>query len=252
MDKHGPAINSVIELNPDALAIAEALDRERKEGKARGPLHGIPVLIKDNIDTADKMMTTAGSLALADSTPPKDAFVVERLRDAGAVILGKTNLSEWANFRSTHSTSAAGADAAARRAIRTRSTATRAAQAPAPARRRGEPCRDCAVGTETDGSVVCPSSPARWSASSRRSDWSAVPASSPSRTARTPPGRWRALSPTLHCCSTRSSARPARCGDQRQSRQNPDRLHKVSRRQRLERARASAWRASLRLQRSRR
>src|SRR5437868_15209803 len=105
LDKHGPTVNSVIELNPDALATAEALDRERKAKGARGPLHGVPVLIKDNIDTADKMMTTAGSLALLGSTPPKDAFIVERLRAAGAIILGKTNLSEWANFRSTHSTS---------------------------------------------------------------------------------------------------------------------------------------------------
>src|SRR5438132_4976360 len=105
IDKRGPGINAIIELNPDAIAIAETLDRERKEKGARGPLHGIPVLIKDNIDTADKMMTTAGSLALLGSIAAKDAFIVERLRAAGAVILGKTNLSEWANFRSTHSSS---------------------------------------------------------------------------------------------------------------------------------------------------
>ncbi len=105
MDTRGPAINAVIELNPDALAIASALDAERKAGKVRGPLHGIPVLIKDNIDSADRMRTTAGSLALAGSTPPRDAFIVERLRAAGAVLLGKTNLSEWANYRSTRSTS---------------------------------------------------------------------------------------------------------------------------------------------------
>ena len=105
IDKRGPAINAVIEINPDALAIADALDKERTGKGARGPLHGIPVLIKDNIDTADRMMTTAGSLALSGSIAPRDSFVVQRLREAGAVILGKTNLSEWANFRSSHSTS---------------------------------------------------------------------------------------------------------------------------------------------------
>src|SRR5258708_6180360 len=105
IDKRGPAINAVIEINPDALAIADALDKERREKGPRGPLHGVPVLIKDNIDTADQMMTTAGSLALSGSTAPRDSFVAQRLREAGAVILGKTNLSEWANFRSSHSTS---------------------------------------------------------------------------------------------------------------------------------------------------
>src|SRR5207302_2462679 len=105
IDKRGPAINSIIEINPDALSIAELLDRERKEKGPRGPLHGIPMLIKDNIDTADRMMTTAGSLALVGSKPPKDSFVAQRLRAAGAVIVGKTNLSEWANIRSSHSTS---------------------------------------------------------------------------------------------------------------------------------------------------
>ena len=105
IDKSGPRINAVIELNPDAIAIARELDRERKAGKVRGPLHGIPVLIKDNIATKDAMLTTAGSLALVGARAPRDAFVVTRLREAGAVILGKTNLSEWANFRSTRSTS---------------------------------------------------------------------------------------------------------------------------------------------------
>ena len=104
-DKKGPALNSVIELNPDALGIADRLDQERKQKSSRGPLHGIPVLIKDNLDTADRMGTTAGSLAMVGAKPPKDAFVVEKLRQAGAVILGKTNLSEWANIRSSHSTS---------------------------------------------------------------------------------------------------------------------------------------------------
>ena len=105
LDRFGPMLNSVIEVNPDAVAIAESLDQESKTHGPRGPLHGIPVLIKDNNATRDKMMTTAGSLALVGSSPPSDAFLVRRLRAAGAVILGKTNLSEWANFRSTHSTS---------------------------------------------------------------------------------------------------------------------------------------------------
>ncbi|MDE3246181.1 MAG: amidase, partial [Acidobacteriota bacterium] len=106
LDQAGPNLRSVIEVNPDALAIAAALDKERREKGPRGPLHGIPILIKDNIDTADKMHTTAGSLALLDAPAPKmDAFVVQKLRDAGAVILGKTNLSEWANFRGKSSTS---------------------------------------------------------------------------------------------------------------------------------------------------
>src|SRR6202453_1250339 len=103
--KNGPALNSVIEMNPDAEAIADALDQERKATGARGPLHGIPVFIKDNIDTADKMLTTAGSLALVGSKPARDSFVAEKLRTAGAVILAKTNLTEGANIRSSHSTS---------------------------------------------------------------------------------------------------------------------------------------------------
>ena len=105
LDKTGPAINSVIEMNPEAEAIAAELDAERKTKGARGPLHGIPVLVKDNIATADRMQTTAGSLALVGSRPPQDSGVAAKLRQAGAVILGKTNLSEWANFRSEHSTS---------------------------------------------------------------------------------------------------------------------------------------------------
>ena len=105
VDRAGPLLNSVIETNPDALAIADARDAERRAGTVRGPLHGIPVLIKDNIDSADQMQTTAGSLALVGRPALRDAFIVQRLRDAGAVLLGKTNLSEWANFRSTRSTS---------------------------------------------------------------------------------------------------------------------------------------------------
>ena len=105
IDKKGIKLNAVIEINPEALAIAKAMDKERKEGKIRSSLHGIPILIKDNIDTADKMMTTAGSLALVGNIASKDAFIVNKLREAGAVLLGKTNLSEWANFRSTVSCS---------------------------------------------------------------------------------------------------------------------------------------------------
>src|SRR5258707_8973142 len=105
IDRSGPTLHSVIEINPEARIIADQLDAERKSGRIRGPMHGVPVLLKDNIATADRMMTTAGSFALEGVKPPKDAFIVARLRDAGAGILGKTNLSEWANFRSSHSTS---------------------------------------------------------------------------------------------------------------------------------------------------
>jgi amidase len=104
-DKRGPAINAVIEINPDAIAIAKQMDAERKNGKIRSKMHGIPVLIKDNIDTGDKMMTTAGATALIGNIAKEDAFIVKKLREAGAVLLGKTNLSEWANFRSSRSTS---------------------------------------------------------------------------------------------------------------------------------------------------
>jgi amidase len=156
IDKRGPAINSVIELNPDALSIATDLDRERKAGRLRGPLHGIPVLIKDNIDTHDRMTTTAGSLALAGSIPPQDSTVAKKLRDAGAVIIGKTNLSEWANFRSSHSSSG---------------WSGRGGQTKNPYVLDRNPCGSSSgtgaavsanlatigVGTETDGSVVCPS-----------------------------------------------------------------------------------------------
>ncbi len=157
IDRQGPAINSVIEINPDALAIADELDRERRQKGPRGPLHGIPLLIKDNIDTADRMMTTAGSLALLGSAPSQDSFVAKRLREAGAVLLGKTNLSEWANFRSNHSSSG---------------WSGRGGQTKNPYVLDRNPCGSssgsgtaaaanlCAatIGTETDGSVVCPSS----------------------------------------------------------------------------------------------
>ena len=157
IDKRGPKINSVIALNPDALEIAAALDAERKAKGPRGPLHGLPVLIKDNIDTADKMMTTAGSLALLGSIAPKDSVVAQRLRAAGVVILGKTNLSEWANYRSSHSTSGWSGRggltlnpyALDRNACGSSSGSGAAVSANLCA---------LAIGTETDGSIVCPSS----------------------------------------------------------------------------------------------
>ena len=156
IDKNGLELHSIIEINSEAIAIAKAMDAEMKAGKSRGPLHGIPVVIKDNIDTADKMQTTAGSLALEGNFASKDAFVVGRLREAGAIIIGKTNLSEWANFRSTHSCSG---------------WSSRGGQTKNPYILDHNPCGSSAgsavavaanlcvvaVGTETDGSVVCPS-----------------------------------------------------------------------------------------------
>lgn len=156
IDKNGLELHSIIEVNSDAIAIAKTMDAEMKAGKSRGALHGIPVVIKDNIDTADKMQTTAGSLALEGNYASKDAFVVARLREAGAIIIGKTNLSEWANFRSTHSCSG---------------WSSRGGQTKNPYILDHNPCGSSAgsavavaanlcvvsVGTETDGSVVCPS-----------------------------------------------------------------------------------------------
>ncbi|MFY9621243.1 MAG: amidase [Pyrinomonadaceae bacterium] len=156
IDRRGPAINSVIEVNPDAESIAAEMDRRRKDGVVRSPLHGIPVLIKDNIDTNDRMKTSAGSLALAGSTPLQNAVVVQKLRFAGAVIIGKTNLSEWANFRSSHSSSG---------------WSGRGGQTKNPYVLDRNPCGSSSgtgaaiaanlatvgMGTETDGSVVCPS-----------------------------------------------------------------------------------------------
>jgi amidase len=157
VDKKGPALNSIIELNPDALKIADELDKERKAKGPRGPLHGIPVLIKDNIDTADRMATTAGSLALVGSKPPADSFLVQRLRAAGAIILGKTNLSEWANIRASRSTSGwSGRGGLTRnpyaldRNCSGSSSGTGAAVA-------ASLCT-VGIGTETDGSIVSPSS----------------------------------------------------------------------------------------------
>ena len=157
LNTNGPMLRAVIELNPDALAIAEQLDHERAERGPRGPLHGIPILLKDNIDTADRMETTAGSLALVGVKRAQDAHVAARLREAGAVLLGKTNMSEWANFRSTHSSSGWSA---------------RGGQAHNPYALDRSPCGSssgsatavaanlCAasVGTETDGSILCPAS----------------------------------------------------------------------------------------------
>jgi len=156
IDRQGPALHSVIETNPDALAIADRLDAERRARGPRGPLHGIPILIKDNIATADRMMTTAGSLALAGSSPPKDAFIVQQLRQAGAVILGKTNLSEWANFRSTHSSSGwsgRGGQTKNPYALDRNPSGSSSGSGTAAA---ASLCA-VAIGTETDGSVVSPS-----------------------------------------------------------------------------------------------
>ncbi|HET7292248.1 MAG TPA: amidase [Vicinamibacteria bacterium] len=156
LDGRGPALRSVLEVNPDALAIAEALDRERRAKGPRGSLHGIPVLLKDNVDTHDRLTTTAGSLALEGSIAPRDSFVAERLRAAGAVILGKANMSEWANIRSSRSSSGWSA---------------RGGQCRNPYALDRNPCGSSsgsgtavaanlaavAIGTETDGSIVCPS-----------------------------------------------------------------------------------------------
>lgn len=157
IDKNGPAINAVIELNPEALDIARQLDEERKNGNVRGPLHGIPVMLKDNIDTGDRMQTTAGALAMEGHIAKEDASIVKQLREAGAVILGKTNLSEWANFRSTRSSSG---------------WSSRGGQTKNPYALDRNPCGSSsgsgvavsanlctlAIGTETNGSIVCPSS----------------------------------------------------------------------------------------------
>jgi amidase len=157
IDTNGALLNAIIEINPEAVSIAKQMDDERRNGKIRGPLHGIPIVIKDNIDTADKMQTTAGSLAMIGNIASKDAFIVKKLRDAGAVIIGKSNLSEWANFRSTRSSSG---------------WSSRGGQTKNPYCLDHNPCGSSsgsgaavaanlcvvAVGTETDGSIVCPAS----------------------------------------------------------------------------------------------
>jgi amidase len=157
IDREGPALRSVIELNPDALSLADALDKERKEKGPRGPLHGIPLLIKDNIDTADGMATTAGSLALVGSKPPEDAFLVRRLRAAGAVILGKTNLSEWANIRSSRSTSGWSGRGGLTRNPHALDRNTSGSSSGSAVAVAASLCAG-AIGTETDGSIVSPSS----------------------------------------------------------------------------------------------
>jgi len=157
IDKSGPRLNSVIEVNPDALAIAEALDKERKEKGPRGPMHGIPVLIKDNIDTSDRMQTTAGSLALIGSRPAQDSAVARKLRDAGAVILGKTNLSEWANIRSSHSTSGMSGRGGLTKNPYALDRNACGSSSGSGAATSANLCT-LAVGSETDGSIVCPSS----------------------------------------------------------------------------------------------
>ncbi len=157
VNERGPMLHCVLEVNPDALADADALDAERRTKGPRGPLHGIPVLLKDNIATHDRMTTTAGSLALSGSIPPRDAFVAARLRAAGAILLGKTNLSEWANFRSTHSSSGwSGRGGQCRNPYALDRTASGSSSGSAAA--AAASCAAAAVGSETDGSIVSPSS----------------------------------------------------------------------------------------------
>src|SRR6202050_254477 len=157
IDRRGPMLNSVIELNPDALSIAASLDAERQAKGVRGPLHGIPILIKDNIDTADRMMTTAGSLALEGSLAQRDSFVAARLRAAGAVLLGKTNLSEWPNMRSSHSTSGWSGRGGLTRNPYALDRNPCGSSSGSGAAVSANLCA-AAIGTETDGSIVCPSS----------------------------------------------------------------------------------------------
>ena len=156
LDKQGPSLHAVLETNPEAIQIAESLDAERKAGKVRGPLHGIPVLLKDNIGTADRMTTTAGSMALEGSIPSHDSFVATRLRESGAILLGKTNLSEWANFRSSHSTSGWSSRGGLTRNpyALDRNTSGSSSGSGAAIAANYAPV---AVGSETDGSVVSPS-----------------------------------------------------------------------------------------------
>jgi len=157
VDRNGPALNSIIEINPEAMEIARALDRERTTSAPRGPMHGIPVVLKANIDTADQMATTAGSLALAGHRAPADAFVVAKLREAGAVILAKANLSEWANFRSTMSSSGwSSVGGQTRNPYDVRRNPCGSSSGSAVAVAAG--LASVSVGTETDGSVVCPAS----------------------------------------------------------------------------------------------
>lgn len=157
LNEAGPMLRAVIETNPDALTIADGLDQERKAGKLRGPLHGIPVLIKDNIDSGDRMMTTAGASALVGHKAKQDAFIVQKLRAAGAVLLGKTNLSEWANFRSSHSVSGWSSRGRQSRNPYALDRSTSGSSSGSGAAVAANLCA-VAVGTETDGSVVSPAS----------------------------------------------------------------------------------------------
>src|SRR5579885_1228176 len=156
LDQDGPALRAVLEINPDAFALADALDEERRTRGPRGPLHGIPILLKDNIATADRMLTTAGSAALAGSPAPQDAFIVDRLRQAGAVILGKTNLSEWANFRSTHSSSGWSGRGGQTKNPYALDRSPSGSSSGSGAAVAANLCA-AAIGTETDGSIVSPS-----------------------------------------------------------------------------------------------
>ncbi|TYZ06561.1 amidase [Hymenobacter lutimineralis] len=157
IDKAGPQLHAVLETNPDALKLADQLDEERKAGKLRGPLHGIPVLIKDNIDTADQQQTTAGALALAGHKAQKDAFIVQKLRAAGAIVLGKTNLSEWANFRSTRSTSGWSSRGHQTRNPYILDRSPSGSSSGSGVAAAANLCA-LAIGTETDGSIVSPAS----------------------------------------------------------------------------------------------
>ena len=155
VDKNGSQLNSVLTINPDAIAIAKVLDKELKAGKWRGPLHGVPVLLKDNIDTKDKMPTTAGSRALATSFPLQDSFLAQKLREAGAVIIGKTNLSEWANFRGAPSTSGwSGLGGQTKNAYDVARNPCGSSSGSAVAVAANLAL--FAIGTETNGSIVCP------------------------------------------------------------------------------------------------
>ncbi|MBN9383185.1 MAG: amidase [Chitinophagaceae bacterium] len=157
IDKQGPTLRAIIELNPDALPTAEQLDKERKAGRIRGPLHGIPMLVKDNIDTGDKMMTTAGSLALEGHKAAEDAFIIKKLREAGVVLLGKTNLSEWANFRSGRSTSGWSSRGGQTKNPYVLDRNPSGSSAGSGAAVAANLCA-IAIGTETDGSIVSPAS----------------------------------------------------------------------------------------------
>jgi amidase len=156
MDRKGPTLRSVLETNPEALEVADALDAERRAKGPRGPLHGIPILLKDNVDTHDKMTTTAGSLALEGSLPPRDSTVAERLRAAGAVLLGKTNMSEWANIRSDKSSSGWSARGGQCRNPYVLDRNPCGSSSGSGAAAAASLCA-AAIGTETDGSIVCPS-----------------------------------------------------------------------------------------------